>query len=649
MKLRSLFVLAIFAVLLSACNLTLAADVTPPPDYIAPTLMPPLASYPPALPDVRNGEAIYAQKCLPCHGPTGLGDGPQGKQLPVTVAPIGLPDFARKAQPSAWYQQVTRGNIERMMPPFVSLSDQERWDVVAYALTIHIAPGQVEKGKELFETNCSGCAAKFSNPEKMYSLSENDLINIMKNGEGDIPAFGKNFSDDETAAVAAYLRSLTFSASAAEPTASPAPEATATVAATSSPEVTSAAESATPSAAVTPVDVTPSGTESATPETTAVPAPTGNIKGKIVNKTGKPLPANTMVTLYGYEHGGDPGEPPKEVVKLKSAINADGGYLFEGIDLSQTRIFVAEIVLDGIPYDTEAVTATPEMTEIVFPDITVYEITSDLKNLETEHITIHLDFSNYGEIKATVIYSMYNKSGKTVLVKLENEGKDIPFIKPPANSNISGYQQSGDSASFVGTQDRTGFYMPPSEKVYGLIMVTTIPGSQAEYSQKIVLDTGNVSVLVPEGVTLSGDQFKDEGLNSLQSPKGKTESFRIYTAADVKAGETITFNIEGQPLAGSNPNANPADSKNNNLLIIVAGLGLVLIAIGAWLFIRDQKMKAEDEEDEDEEDDDEGDAYADQEDVMDAIIALDDLHRAGKLSDEAYQKRRDELKGKLKK
>jgi len=34
--------------------------------------------------------------------------------------------------------------------------------------------------------------------------------------------------------------------------------------------------------------------------------------------------------------------------------------------------------------------------------------------------------------------------------------------------------------------------------------------------------------------------------------------------------------------------------------------------------------------------------------VMDAILALDDLHRAGKISDQAYQRRRTELKDVLK-
>jgi hypothetical protein len=64
------------------------------------------------------------------------------------------------------------------------------------------------------------------------------------------------------------------------------------------------------------------------------------------------------------------------------------------------------------------------------------------------------------------------------------------------------------------------------------------------------------------------------------------------------------------------------------------------------MFMRDRKHT--DDIDEDEEEDKEEDEFDDTESIMDAIIALDDLHRAGKLSDEAYQQRRDELKNALK-
>ena len=192
MKLRHTILLAIIAIFLAACNFTLAQDVTPPPDYVPPTPMPTLGPlYPANAPDVANGQAIYVEKCAPCHGDTGLGDGPQGQQLPVTVAPLGLASTAQKALPSAWYTQVTQGNIDRFMPPFASLNDQERWDVVAYALTLHTTPAQIEEGKSLFEANCADCSKYFSNPQMMSALSELDLIQIIKEGAGDIPAFGK--------------------------------------------------------------------------------------------------------------------------------------------------------------------------------------------------------------------------------------------------------------------------------------------------------------------------------------------------------------------------------------------------------------------------------------------------------------------------
>jgi len=42
------------------------------------------------------------------------------------------------------------------------------------------------------------------------------------------------------------------------------------------------------------------------------------------------------------------------------------------------------------------------------------------------------------------------------------------------------------------------------------------------------------------------------------------------------------------------------------------------------------------------------DELDDADSIMDAIIALDDLHRAGKIADEAYETRRAELKARLK-
>ena len=56
---------------------------------------------------------------------------------------------------------------------------------------------------------------------------------------------------------------------------------------------------------------------------------------------------------------------------------------------------------------------------------------------------------------------------------------------------------------------------------------------------------------------------------------------------------------------------------------------------GVYLFFRDRRIKKVDD----------GEAgFESTDEVMDAILALDDLHRAGKISDQAYQNRRNELK-----
>ena len=134
MKFRNIIFFVFVAVLLSACNFTLARDVTPPPGYVPPTPAPTHGPvYPAQAPNLQNGAAIYAEKCAPCHGETGMGDGPQAAQLPAPVAALGLPEVASQASPADWFLTVTLGNMDNFMPPFNSLSEQERWDVVAYA------------------------------------------------------------------------------------------------------------------------------------------------------------------------------------------------------------------------------------------------------------------------------------------------------------------------------------------------------------------------------------------------------------------------------------------------------------------------------------------------------------------------------------
>ncbi|MCE9644379.1 MAG: c-type cytochrome [Chloroflexi bacterium] len=617
MKLRHALFLATLAALLAACNFTLAQDVTPPPGYVPPTAAPTLGPlYPASAPDVSNGAAIYVEKCAACHGNTGLGDGEQGKQLPVKVAAIGLPDFAKTAKPSDWFIQVTNGNLDRFMPPFASLNDQERWDVVAYALTLHTTPEQLELGKNLFDANCSGdCINQFKNAEMMSALSEQDIVEMIKNGQGNL---SPDITDDEATAVAMYIRSQTFASALPTPTTAPASE------------TPISAEAGTPSAETTPVE----GTQAAVTTEAAPAAGFGTVRGTVDNQTGAELPADVKVTLSGFEHSADTTTAPQEIVTLDGSLNPDGSFSFQNVEIPENRIYLAKVVVNGLSYQSDFAVVKAGMTELVLSPIVVFATTEDISALKIESLQMFFDFASEDVAQIFAVYSITNTGTKTVIVNM-GDTQTVPFIGFPAGAEKLGYEASQDSAPFVPTDN--GFAMPPSATPYGLIAFASVPKSkEIVISQPALLPIDGLTLFLPEGVEATGDALTDGGIQTIQ-----TTNFHIYTAGGVEKDKSFEFTLKGEPKITA---VNPDVTQNKSLLIGVGAFGLVLILAGVWMFMRDRKSADElDEEDESE------DEFDDTESIMDAIIALDDLHRSGKLSDEAYQQRRAELKNALKK
>lgn len=621
MRIRYAFLLAISAIALASCNFTLAADITPPPGYVLPTPMPTLGPlYPASAPDIENGAAIYAQKCAPCHGETGFGDGEKGKELPVTVAAFALPETARKASPAKWFTVVSQGNMDRFMPPFTSLSDQERWDVVAYALTLHTTPEQIEAGKSLYETNCAECHADGFTQEKMASLSAENIAFDITSGHADVPPM--DMTEEDAYAVAAYMRTLTFAPPqlAAEPAA-----VTPTLAALS--ETPTPAETVTPSAEAMPLEG--AAQAEVTPEATAL-AGFGTVSGVIENRTGAALPSDLKVVLRGYDHGAEPSAGPQEVLTLEGVVEADGSYKFENVEIPENRIFIAEATVDGITYQSGFAVAEAGAVEVSLPSFAVYAASDDYSVLTIDSLQIFFDFANEDNVQAFAVYSIINPTDKTVIVNM-GDSQVIPFVTFPRDAVGTGYEATQDSAAFLSTPN--GFAMPPSAAPYGLVAFGSLPKeNKIQYSLDVKLNVANLVVFLPEGVKAAGENLADHGVQTIQNA-----NFHIYQGGPRNAGDTVTFTISGRPKSSGGA---ASLTQNQSLLIGIGAFGVVLILAGVWLYLRDKNRREEETEDADE--------FEDAESILDAIIALDDLHRAGKLNDEAYHKRREELKARLK-
>jgi mono/diheme cytochrome c family protein len=627
MKLR-LAILILLATLLSACNMSLAEDVTPPPGYIPPTPVPTLVLFPPETPNAANGEAIYFEKCAPCHGQTGLGDGPQGIQLGVTVPAFALPEVARPSSPAAWYTIVTRGKIERFMPPFASLNDQERWDVVAYITTLHTSEEEIQRGKEIFETACPECSTDyFEDQTRMSGFSTVALARIVRLGNEEIPAFGENLSDEEMWAVAEYLRSLTYDTSL--------PVAPAPASATQTPL---ASDAGSPSAGGTPV-----GTEQA--QAAEEPAPLaegfGNVSGFIDNRTGAALPGDLSVTLRGYEHDfANPSAGTQEILTLEGAVASDGSFVFENVEMPENRIFLAEVTFNGVEVNSEFVIVEAGQTRVELPPLVLYNVTEDTSALTVDELNIFFSAESDSVYEILALYRFRNNSQSIISVPVGSQ-QEIPFLRFPVGAQGIGYEAVQDSARFISTAD--GFAMAPSDMPYGILAFSSVARErEISISQPLELAVTHVRIFVPDGMKVESDNLQADSPQSIQ---GLT--YQPYIGAGFNAGDVLTFTVSGSPKdTASGTNALPVS--NTALLIGAGGLGIALIAAGAWMYLRDRRRLEEEEDEEDEDEDDDEEEFESSEDVMDAIIALDDLYRAKKISDEAYQKRRAELKDILK-
>ncbi len=624
MKLRLLILLTLLTVLLAACNFSLAEDVTPPPDYVPPAPAPTLApAFPASAPDVNAGAALYAEKCAPCHGPTGQGDGPQAAILGVNVPALGTSAEAAAAIPAQWYNIVTQGNMPKMMPPFTSLSDQQRWDVVAYALSLSTPAEQIQAGKAQYETYCVEChgldgklnpKADLTNQESMAQLSLNDLASIIQNGkQPGMEALPLASADAQS--VAAYTRTFTL--------------------ATSQPQASSA-PSTEPAPAATPA----TGTDTAS-------TPNGLISGTVINGSGGSIPTGLKATLHTFEHDLTT-QQFNEGKSREATVAPNGRFLFTAVPMTQTSAYFVSIEFSGTTYESSpAVPGQDGQTEYDLP-ITIFETTTDQSALTISTAHLLLDYSQPGKIQVVEFYIISNPGTQAVVAA--QPGQAVLTVSLPKGYQNLQFDSGSLGDRFLQTAD--GFAdtlsIPPTNETsqYSLVFAFDMPytadnsplafltGQKFELTQAFPLQTEKVNLLIPLGLQAEGSNLTAGKTQEM----GGGVTYQLYSSSAIAAGQPFSARISGKPQAAAT-SASP--TTNQNLLIGLGAFGLVLILAGAFLFWRERRTAQADEEEQEE------DADLNEDEILDAIIALDDQYKAGNLSEAAYKQRRAQLKARL--
>ncbi len=633
------FLILVSATLAGCSGFSLAADITPPPDYTTPvpqTAVPVALStaFPLMAPDPQSGAAIYAVKCLPCHGATGLGDGPQAANLPSRPPEIGNRDFASKSRPADWYQVVTDGNLKNFMPGFQgSLDDRQRWDVVAYVYTLSTSSQQLDEAKALYTSKCAAChgdtgkgdgkeaAGKnmvdWSKQNRLSQFSANKMDQVITSGKEPMPAFA-DLTVDQRFGLIAYIRTLTFSGVQGQ-------QASVAVTATLDP----AAATPTPSVAGTPVAETTPAVADGTPVAFVGKV---TLKGKILGDNGMAVPPNLEVTLLTFEG-------MNQVGTVKASSGADGTFTFD-VDNKGGLTYMAQVKYNEFSFNSDILHSSDIVTSSAELPLTIYETTADTAALSIDRVHIFFDFSKPATVQVAELFIISN-SGSKVVVAAAQDKPSLSFKLPPGATSLQ-FDSGAIGDRYVQTSDGFGDLAaigPGQGQHQVLFSYEMAYTDKLDLKMPIPLAVNAAVIMIPEGgVKMTSSQFQSSGSRDVQG-----QTYQLYTASAVAKGTDLAVSLAGNPLQGSTSSTPNSNDGTNSLLIGLGVFGVALIAVGVWLFRQRAAVKLADGIEVDEE---EGSADS-EEALMDAILALDDLHQAGKLPDEAYTQRRADLKERL--
>ena len=94
----------------------------------------------PITPDAKvlaAGKAIFKDKCQKCHGPGGLGDGPDADPDHAADMDLTNPKRAARNDDATVFYKVLNGRKKPKMPAFKEeLNEQQIWTVVTYVQTL---------------------------------------------------------------------------------------------------------------------------------------------------------------------------------------------------------------------------------------------------------------------------------------------------------------------------------------------------------------------------------------------------------------------------------------------------------------------------------------------------------------------------------
>lgn len=557
----------------------------------------PSAQAPDQPPSARMGEAIYQQNCAACHGSQGQGDGPTAAQLSNPVPALADPQLARQASPSEWFQVVKEGRMDRLMPPWKDrLSDAEIWNVVAYAYSLHLQEGELDRGEQVWAASCAGCHGEqgagdgpqaasqglqmpdLSDTTSVADTSLQDWFEVTASGRGAMSAFADKLSEEDLWAALEYARAFSYR----------------------------------------PLQPMP------------MPKGEGHIIGQLENGTpaGGSV-AGLTVTLRSFQHF-------DEMRPQTTQADEEGRFEFNQLPTAATDFYLVTTEYQGVTFTSDLITFDPDSTQREVT-LTVWEKSTTPGDISVSQAQWLIE-PREGLLLVGELYQVKHESDAVYVGDEEvaaGRRAVLRFELPPGVTSISidGGEIGGRFILNGNTVIDTEPLLPGETQI---LMRYLLPyrGTRAELAHALNYPVAALSVLVPEGSKVGVEGLQEAGMRTIGD-----QQWQNFEGSNLPAGRVIRLKLRGLPRAarGASPHSAVAVlAYRPTLLYGLSGLTVVVVfGLLAWMVQRGgQPPQAAPEPTT------EVDPAAQQERLLRAIAALDDSFAAGDIDERSYQEAR---------